>query len=368
MKKIHTSLFQLLPGMLPLIIYIAADTFFGTRTGLIITLLVGAIELALYYFATRKFDLFIIADLLLVSLLAGISILLENPVFFRMKPALMESVILLIFGFSAFSPVNLLELMSKRYMKGMDLSPHARQTFRVLCRILFVLFALHLPALVYVSLYGSKSVWFVMSTVVPYLLFIPAMLYLLFRNRVISLYYKIKYKDAEWFPLINSEGKQIGKAPRQICHNGSCLLHAVVHLHVFDSNGRLFLQKRSMKKEIQPGRWDTSVGGHIALDESVEDALKRESREEIGITEFSPSFLYTYFWRCPEEHELVYAFMTVFDGKLCVDKDEVDEGAFFTKEEIEDKLGSNFFTPNFECEFALLKNKDIFETIESTSS
>lgn len=80
----------------------------------------------------------------------------------------------------------------------------------------------------------------------------------------------------EWFPLVNEEGETIGKATRKECHSGRKLLHPVIHLHIFNKDGDLYLQKRSMNKDIQPGKWDTPVGGHIDYGESVEEALRRE--------------------------------------------------------------------------------------------
>ena len=88
----------------------------------------------------------------------------------------------------------------------------------------------------------------------------------------------------EWFPLVDEKGETIGKATRKECHNGSKMLHPVVHLHIFNKAGDLYLQKRSINKDIQPGKWDTAVGGHIDYGETVEDALHREVREELGIT------------------------------------------------------------------------------------
>ena len=90
----------------------------------------------------------------------------------------------------------------------------------------------------------------------------------------------------EWFPLIDEQGNTIGKATRRECHNGSKLLHPVVHLHIINNDGELYLQKRSTNKDIQPGKWDTAVGGHIDYGETVEEALSREVREELGIHAF----------------------------------------------------------------------------------
>ena len=81
--------------------------------------------------------------------------------------------------------------------------------------------------------------------------------------------------NQEMFPIVDEQGTITGAATRGECHSGSKLLHPVVHLHVFNSKGELYLQKRPEWKDIQPGKWDTSVGGHIDLGESVEIALKR---------------------------------------------------------------------------------------------
>jgi isopentenyldiphosphate isomerase len=155
----------------------------------------------------------------------------------------------------------------------------------------------------------------------------------------------------EFFPLVTEDGEVIGKASRKECHSGTFLLHPVVHLHVFNSEGEIYLQKRNMNKDIQPGKWDTSVGGHVDYGEEVPEALLREVREELGILDFAPEFITRYKFVSTQEAELVNVYTTIFNGEITPDPGEISEGRFWTLDEVESQLGKNIFTPNFEQEF-----------------
>jgi isopentenyldiphosphate isomerase len=156
----------------------------------------------------------------------------------------------------------------------------------------------------------------------------------------------------EMFPVVDENGNTIGEAPRSVCHDGkSMLLHPVVHLHVFNNKGELFLQKRSMTKDIQPGKWDTSVGGHVNPTEEVQDALKREALEELGLSGFIPEFITRYVWKSSRERELVNSFKTITDKVPLINNDEIEEGKYWSLEEIKENIGKSVFTPNFENEF-----------------
>ena len=158
---------------------------------------------------------------------------------------------------------------------------------------------------------------------------------------------------AEMFPLVDDEGNIVGAASRGECHNGSKLLHPVVHLHLFNSRGELYLQRRPLWKDIQPGKWDTAVGGHVDLGESVEMALRREVREELGITYFTPEVLTHYVFESATERELVFVHRTTYDGPVSP-SEELDGGRFWSLDEIRQQLGSGLFTPNFEGEIQRL--------------
>ncbi|MBW6534248.1 MAG: NUDIX domain-containing protein [Mariniphaga sp.] len=163
----------------------------------------------------------------------------------------------------------------------------------------------------------------------------------------------------EWVPLVDESGKVTGQALRSQVHNGSKLLHPVVHMHVLNRNKAILLQKRPETKLIQPGKWDTAVGGHISAGESLEQALHKEAWEEIGLKDFFAKLLQVYKWESDVEAELVYLFVTHDFKNFNVHSNEVVEARFQTKNQIENQLGLGVFTPNFEHEFLLLKEKGL---------
>ena len=161
----------------------------------------------------------------------------------------------------------------------------------------------------------------------------------------------------EIFPLVDEQGNVIGSATRSECHSGSGLLHPVVHLHVFGSEGRLYLQRRPLWKDIQPGKWDTAVGGHIDYGEDTLSALRREAREELGLVDFEARFLRRYVFENERERELINAYRTTVSSTP-TPSDELDGGRFWSRTEIIDSIGKGVFTPNFESEYIMLFNSE----------
>lgn len=155
----------------------------------------------------------------------------------------------------------------------------------------------------------------------------------------------------EIFPLVDENGNVIGNASRSKCHDGSKLLHPVTHLHIFNSEGKLYLQKRSMTKDVQPGLWDTSSAGHIDYGETADTAVLREALEELGVKEIHPQFIEKYVIENEVERELSYVYRVVYDGEIHIDHVEVSDGRFWTLDEIRESLDSELFTFNFVSDF-----------------
>lgn len=162
----------------------------------------------------------------------------------------------------------------------------------------------------------------------------------------------------ERFPLVDTEGNVIGSIRRGEAHDGSKKLHPVVHLHVINSNGDVFLQKRPEWKDVQPGKWDTACGGHVDYGESVSQALAREVSEELGLEAgtYEPHFLRRYVFESSMERELVNVFYTIYDGTVKPSGSELDGGRYWSMEEIESNTGKGVLTPNFEGEVEIIRS------------
>ncbi len=154
-------------------------------------------------------------------------------------------------------------------------------------------------------------------------------------------------QEEEIFDLVDAHDRVIGRVSRSEVHGNPRLIHRVAHVLVFNRAGKLFLQKRSTRKDVQPGKWDTSVGGHVDSGETYEAAATREMAEELGITGTTPRFLYKYLHSNPYESEYVATYLVSFDGSIQLDPKEIDEGRFWELGEIGESAAKGIFTPNF---------------------
>ncbi len=154
----------------------------------------------------------------------------------------------------------------------------------------------------------------------------------------------------EFLDIVTEKGETIRTLPRSEIHGNPSLIHRVVHVLVFNGKSELLLQKRSMTKDVAPGKWDTSVGGHVNSGESLEEAVSRETEEELGIIGCDPKFLYSYIHSNVYETELVYTYSCTHTGKIEFQEDEIDEVRPWSLDEIKMNMGRGILSDNFEHE------------------
>lgn len=355
MKFDKKLLKSLIPGLLPLFVYVLADELWGSLIGLYVALGFGVLELVYSYIRFKKIEKFVLLDIGLLLLLGSVSVILNDDIFFKLKPAFIELIFAVLIAVSVYSSRNIVFEMSKRYMSSIPFSPEAEIKLNKTLKVVLFLTVFHILLVVYSAYFMSKEAWAFISGVLFYLIILGYFGVEILINRLKSR----NPETSEMLPLVDEEGNIIGKAKRGDCHFNPAgkLLHPVVHLHVFNKKGELFLQHRALTKKVQPGKWDTAVGGHISYGESLELSLKREAMEEIGLVDFTPSLVQKYIWETEVEKELVFMFVCETSGSLKANPDEVSEGKFWRLNEIRQNLGKGIFTTNFEKEFLMLIEK-----------
>ncbi len=242
-------------------------------------------------------------------------------------------------------------MMSKRYMKGVEFNSYQLWLMNESMVKLFWMLLIYSILTLVSAFINQKMVWQFMAGPGMFVVF-GIFMAVEWRSKKMM---NRRYKNEAWVPLVDEEGNVTGQAPRSVVHNGkSKLLHPVVHLHVILGKN-IYLQKRPLTKKIQPGRWDSAVGGHVDPGENIEQALIRETMEEIGIQHFKATLLKKYVWESDVECELVFSFITNYDGDFNVDSKEVDDAKFWSVKDIEAGIDKDIFTPNFLNEFKWVK-------------
>ncbi len=139
--------------------------------------------------------------------------------------------------------------------------------------------------------------------------------------------------SSEIFDVVDSEDRVVGQATRGEVH-AQGLLHRSVHILVFNSRGNLFLQKRAMTKDENPGYWDSSAAGHVNAGEDYLTSAHRELQEELGITGELEFFM-----KFPASRETLWehvkSYLCTTDREIIINPREISEGRFWPVRELE---------------------------------
>ena len=150
-------------------------------------------------------------------------------------------------------------------------------------------------------------------------------------------------KDAgtdEWFDIVNQRDEVIGRATRREAH-ATGLWHRAVHVLVFDAAGRVFLQRRSMLKDLSPGLWDSSCSGHLDAGEDYDTAAVRELAEEIGLRRSVAPERWFRIEACVETGwEFVWVYRLRHDGPLTLEPKEIQYGEWVHPAEVTQRMAA----------------------------
>ena len=138
----------------------------------------------------------------------------------------------------------------------------------------------------------------------------------------------------EIFDVVNERDEVIDRRPRAEVHRLG-LRHRAVHVLVFNSCGRVFLQKRSVNKDRQHGLWDSSASGHLDSGEDYDACAARELREEIGLSVAKgPQRVFKINAGPETDQEFVWVYRCEAGGPLALNPEEIERGGWFAPDEV----------------------------------
>lgn len=127
--------------------------------------------------------------------------------------------------------------------------------------------------------------------------------------------------------IVDATNVVIGSATRREMRAGN-LVHRATYVLVFNRRGEIFVQKRTLTKDVFPGYYDVAAGGVVLADEDYDTAARRELAEELGIQNVPLAECFEFFYEDPRSRVWGRAYRCVWDGPLVLQAEEIESGAF----------------------------------------
>ena len=127
--------------------------------------------------------------------------------------------------------------------------------------------------------------------------------------------------------IVDEENREIAAVARWMMREQG-LIHRASYILVFNSAGELFVQKRTMSKDIYPGYWDVAAGGVVLAGESYEESARRELAEELGVSGVPLRFLFDQYYEDADNRVWGRVFSCTHDGPFELQEEEVEYGRF----------------------------------------
>ncbi len=125
------------------------------------------------------------------------------------------------------------------------------------------------------------------------------------------------------------------------------LIHRATYILVFNSRGELFVQKRTMTKDVYPGYYDIAAGGVVLAGDTYEESARRELEEELGIRDVPLRHHFEFFYQDGETNRVWGSVWScTYDGVLTLQEEEVESGRWMAPEKVLASARQEKFTPD----------------------
>jgi 8-oxo-dGTP pyrophosphatase MutT (NUDIX family) len=150
----------------------------------------------------------------------------------------------------------------------------------------------------------------------------------------------------EMVQVVDENNRETGAVPRRVMRE-KCLIHRATYVLVFNSNGELFVQKRTPTKDVYPGFYDIAAGGVVLAGESYRESAERELEEELGISGMELTHHFDLFYEDRGRNRVWGSVWScVYDGEMVLQREEVESGFFAAPDKVLAMAEKEDFTPD----------------------
>jgi len=358
-KQIKESFFNPILHLLPLLIFLIVDDFFGMTLGWKISFPIAlGLLIYMYFVYNRIFTWHLIFTILffIVSIIASLETLL--PVKLVSNSLIYEIVVLaslfLILGFRK----QIQKLISGFISKLIPMSNNLNELYRVIWALFIVLF-IYVTAYYIVDLtVKNNSLYLLLLQYIYVGLIVFLSLYEILRVQMI----RSKLLNEEWWPIVSSQGKIIGSIEHLTSlKDDNKYTHPVVQVLLIDKS-MVLLKKLPNNDPESPGLWDSSISNHVIIGETIEKCVERSAEEKYALNNFRFMYLSNYTVEVKNEKQYAFLFVSCLQAEYKFNNENLEQTKWWTQRQIEDNLKEGIFSENFKVEFDLLQRSGLLET------
>ena len=358
-KQIKESFFNPVLHLLPLLIFLVVDDFFGMTMGWKISFPIALGLLVYMYFVYHRiFTWHLIFTILFfaVGIIASLETLL--PIRLVSNALVYEIVVLSSLLFLLVFRKQIQKVISGIISNLIPMSNNFNELYRVIWALFAVLSFYVVACLVVSAVIRDNAVYLLVMQYVYVGVIVFLSLYELLRVQMI----RSKLIKEEWWPIVSNQGKIIGSIQHMTSLNDEHkYTHPVIRVLLIDK-GMVLLKKRPFDDSESPDMWDSSISSHVKMGETIEKCVERSAEEKYELNNFRFMYLSNYTVEGKNEYQYAFLFVSCLQAEYKMNTASNEQTKWWTQRQIEDNLKDGIFSDNFKQEFDLLQRSGLLET------
>jgi len=358
-KQIRESFFNPILHLLPLLIFLVVDDFFGMTMGWKISFPIAiGLLIYMYFVYNQIFTWHLIFTILYftVGIIASIETLL--PVRVISNALIYELVV-----FLCLMVLLVFRTKIQKFITGMisyliPMSNNFNELYRVIKVLTAILFVYVSTSLIVDASIHENALYQLMLQYVYLGIIIFLSLYEMLRVELI----RYKLLKEEWWPIVGTQGKIIGSIEHLTSlKDDKKYTHPVVHILLIDKS-MVLLKKKPSNDPESPDLWDSSISNHVKIGETIEECVERSGEEKYALNNFRFMYLSNYSVVGKNENQYAFLFVSCLQTEYKLNHENLAQTKWWTQVQIEDNLNAGIFSENFKVEFDLLQRSGLLES------